>query len=649
MPLRLNGAAGRPLGKTSLLLAGSCAFAASVACFTVLPSPAYRTHADVEIVTHSVPGPVTRISVDSARIAARLLLGEGVRAPSPRLLERLAVAAGRAQAEDGETRLAAEMLKRASLEGTTGDRLQVWSESRNARQAARVADALAEGLVASENRIVAHWREARARETADRLKARESEAAAAHARLQALTPASVETRSRGAVTNVQPAELRARLDMIRAILASGGAPLSDRRDVPPSIEGLQNNYLDLQRQLLKARQTLGDRHTTIINLQADLKKASAELLAEWQRLKRVTEAELKAARETDTQGTRVAPSAEGLPSADLLAARRAADIADQKLTEAVEAHQAFVSPGVAYRLASRAAVPDLSGGMAQWLRLLMSGAAGIFAFAALSGAMNRRDDSADAPLVEGDMESTAVLSEPLALEAETAIAESEASPLPEDEAQPSFWDVPKPQREILARRIMIATTERAVATLPYALGAAFAAIEIGLKVLIVETERDVPTLSAMAAKEEPQMFALDGRPRLVVRAEQGEGNLFIAPHLDGERPDAMVAETLRDVRQAFDVVVIDGGYFETVAASGWRAEAYQRVGHVTSDAVEESFAHAFGANAEQVLEPILVPAAEPPVRAEPPRRAAAHRSRRGLLAAESRRLGSPRRTAGGHR
>lgn len=649
MPLRLNGAARRPLGKTSLLLAGSCAFAASVACFTVLPTPAYRTHAEVEVVTHAVPSLVTRISADSARIAARLLLGEGVRAPAPRLLERLAVAAGRARAEDGETRLAAEMLRKASLTVPAGDRFQVWSESRNARQAARFADALAEGLVASENRIVSHWREARARETADQLKTRQTEAAAAHARLQALTPVSGESRSRGAAPSAQPTELRARLDMIRAILASGGAPLSDRRDVPPSIEGLQNNYLDLQRQLLKARQTLGDRHTTIINLQADLKKASAELLAEWQRLKRVTEAELKAARETDTQGTRAASGAEGLPSADLLAARRAADAADQKLTEAVEAHQAFVSPGVAYRLASRAAVPDLSGGLAQWLRLLVAGAAGTLAFAGLCLAMTRREDSANAPLVDEDMETAAPMSESLLAPAEAPAAESEASPLPDDEVRPSFWDVPAPQREILARRILIATTERAVATLPYALGAAFAAIEIGLKVLIVETERDVPTLSAMAAKAEPEMFALEGRSRLVVRAEQGEGNLFIAPHLDGERPDPMAAEALRDVCQAFDLVVIDGGYFETVAASGWRAEAYQRVGHVASDAIEDSFAQAFEAAPEHVLEPILVPAAEPPVRVEPPRRAAAQRSRRGLLAAESRRIGSPRRTAGGHR
>lgn len=660
MPLRLIGAPRQPLGKTSLLLAGSCAFAVGAVCFVALPRPSYKAHADVEILARSVPGPVTRISPDSAHAAARLLLSEGFKAPAPHLLERLAVATGRARAEDGETRLAAEILGQSSIGAvSTGDRFQVWSEARAARQAASFADALAEGLVVAENHTVARWREARAREAAERVKLLEGEAADAHARLRALAPVVADARPQAA-SGPQPAELRARLDMIRAILASGGAPLSDRRDVPPSIEGLQNNYLDLQRQLLKARQTLGDRHTTIINLQADLKKASAELLAEWQRLKRVTEAELKAARDGDATPARRVSTGEESTSADLTAARRVAEIADRKLTEAVEAHQALASPGPAYRVVAKAAMPPLSGGIPQWLRLLISGAAGILAFIGFSALSGRRRDGstdhvstyqvmADDIAAETDAAAPALFQES-AFTPDDLSEDADAFASAEEGAPSSFWDAPLPTRTAMARRVLIATTERGVATLPYALGAAFAAIEIGLKVLIVETERDVPTLSAMAAtKAEPDVMTLDGRPRVVLRAEQGDGNLFIAPHLAAEDMTAPTPDVFGDARQIFDLVVIDGGYFEAVTASGWRAEAYQRVGHMTSDVIEETFARAFDATPEDVLDPILVPAVEPPVRAEPPRRGGAQRTRRGLLAAESRRMGSLRRTAGGHR
>lgn len=658
MLLRLYGVMPRPLGKPFLFLAGSCAFAAGAACFSVLPSQSYRTHADVEVLASAGPGPVTRIGSEAAHAAARVLLAQGVSPPVPHLFDRLAVAAGRAHATDGETRLATELLKDGWLvQAASGNRLELWSEARHARQATRFAEALAAGFAASENRIDASWRAARAKEAAERVRRLEAEAVAAHVRLETVEPV-VAPPPQPRVSSAQPAELRARLDMIRAILAAGGPPLSDRRDMPPSIEGLQNNYLDLQRQLLKARQTLGDRHITIITLQADLKKAAADLVAEWQRLKRITEAELKALRSDGAAEARRAPLDNDAPSAERIAARRIAEIADQKLTEAVEAQLALAGTQTAYRVAGAAVPPVLSGGLPSWLRFLMSGAGAALGFVALCRLAAGRDERA---LPESPPESlpaslpeslpATIADEPV----EAPLLETPEVPVGDDPAEvedaatvPSFWTAPPPSPAVQSRRLLIATTERGVATLPYAVGAAYAAIEIGLKVLIVESERDVPTLAAMAGTgAEPETLVLDGVRRKILRAEQGNGHLFVAPHpvdADLAEPDA-----LRETTESFDLVVIDGGYFEAAVASGWRAEAYQRIGHVSSDEIEAAFAQAFAVSPDAVLDPILVPVRVPLPVVEAPRRGGFPRGRRGLMTAEGRRLQSLRRSAASHR
>ena len=106
----------------------------------------------------------------------------------------------------------------------------------------------------------------RMRAAALRLARLQDSAIAAHRVLADLGGDVADPAATRAASAARVEALRARLDAIRAILAAD-PPLGAGRDVPPNIEALQTSYLDLTRQLAKARETLGDRHTTVIGLQ----------------------------------------------------------------------------------------------------------------------------------------------------------------------------------------------------------------------------------------------------------------------------------------------------------------------------------------------------------------------------------------------
>ena len=158
-------------------------------------------------------------------------------------------------------------------------------------RAAAMASAVASALVADLEDRAEDARHAADAAAALRLARLQDSAIAAHRVLADLGGDVADPAATRAASAARIEALRARLDAIRAILAAD-PPLGAGRDVPPNIEALQTSYLDLTRQLAKARETLGDRHTTVIGLQDGIKRTATELAQGWTRLAKATEAEL---------------------------------------------------------------------------------------------------------------------------------------------------------------------------------------------------------------------------------------------------------------------------------------------------------------------------------------------------------------------
>ena len=615
---------------TGLLLPGQAFVATSVVGVEGGPSglrPALiQAAADAAVSRHVM-------SLAAASMAAPEATGQR---PAARTLDRLSSAV---RVETG--RVPGTLLVRAA----DGD----------GERAAAMASAVATALVADlEDRAQETGRAADAA-AALRLARLQDTAVTAHRRLDDLGGDVADPAATRAASAARVEALRTRLEAIRAILSASNPPLGAGRDVPPNVDALQTSYLDLTRQLAKARESLGERHTVVIGLQDGIKRTAAELGQAWARLAKATEADLVEARSRAAAATRTATGDAGRAPA-LAAARIAAQAAD----EAVAQVQAM-SRGddeARWRVIARAPVPAQAEGLALPIRIAAALAAALLgvALAGLGAPWRRREDvaAAPAPLAaaapqaerpeprffedETEMETEAVpepapapaasslgralTSAPLRRSAEM-LAEDDLSieTLPEDMPMDTRSATPPrdtnfdllvtmarvlPGIGAIAPRdevpvILVATNEPGVGTMDSVLALGEAAAATGLRVLVVEGGRASPALAAaVEPTARPALVAAFGELRVVLRAETGGGLLYLAPSFrdgaqlaaDLERAgDTLVADDLAD---EFDLVVIDGDRVTDAATLAHHADGVLRIGRFASPRDDERFLATLG-------------------------------------------------------
>ena len=469
--------------------------------------------------------------------------------------------------------------------------------------------------------------------------------------------------------------------------------------MPTNIDALQTSYLDLTRQLAKASETLGEKHTTVIGLRDGIKRTAAELTAAWTRLAKATEADL-----ADAKSRAVAAAKGGTRDAGRIAtieaARAAAQAADDSVTRAQGA--ARDDDQAHYRLIARAPVPAMADGLAPPLYLATVTLAGL-----LMLLISRRILRPKAPaLVETSDELALGLTlEPAApaLHAvgarvepeyffEEDVAELEPEPAPAPRLEPARARAPARRakaaatttsredilREALHARtatdlrkpvaprhepkrrdsnydlvvtmarvmpaidaivprdevpvVMVATNEPGASTMDAVLALGEAAAATGRRVLIVEGAKARPALAASVDESaEPALIEVFGDWRVVLRAEAGEGLLYLAPSFrDGSRlaeelassRDTLVADALAD---EFDLVVIDGDRAAEAFELAREADGFLRVGRFASPRDDERFLALLAAPRDALLGTVaadisvFVPsAAERPMPAEEP-------------------------------
>ncbi len=135
--------------------------------------------------------------------------------------------------------------------------------------------------------------------------------------------------------------------------------------------------------------------------------------------------------------------------------------------------------------------------------------------------------------------------------------------------------------------IMVAANEGAADTVGIALAIGDAAVERGLRVLLVEGSRQRSMVAYAGDLDgSPALADVFGEVRIVLPAEGSDG-FFLAPFLKrGRGIAAALARNAQaeivDIAAEFDIVVIDGCRAIDTAAAGWSADAYLRVGRFTS-------------------------------------------------------------------
>ena len=144
--------------------------------------------------------------------------------------------------------------------------------------------------------------------------------------------------------------------------------------------------------------------------------------------------------------------------------------------------------------------------------------------------------------------------------------------------------------------VMVATNEPGASTMGAVLALGEAAAASGRRVLIVEGAKARPALAASVDESaEPALIEVFGDWRVVLRAEAGEGLLYLAPSFrDGSRlaeelassRDTLVADALAD---EFDLVVIDGDRAAEAFELAREADGFLRVGRFASPRDDERF------------------------------------------------------------
>lgn len=361
-----------------------------------LPSSVFQASAIV-----AIDEPSAALRLAAARSAANLavskpvimraaasLNGTVVSAPAPAFVQKIAVATGLIGATGAVARLAETLISTASAR--PGDGLvEIQAHAPDAARAARVATALAESLIAEEDNAVAESAHRRESSAGERLEALRENARAAHARLAELGVSETDPAEALAAAAAATRAAEARASSIHSVIAAGTPPLGAGRELPPGAATLQQTYWDLKKQLDKASETMGERHTTVIALRDGVSRAAANLTLEWQRIERVAASDLSLARSREAVLRKAASAVDPAKRAVADEARSAARFADAAVSRAIApATTPFAAP--TFRLVAPAAVPTTASGLDAWQRVTIAGGAGAAAFMLVLLAMGRR-------------------------------------------------------------------------------------------------------------------------------------------------------------------------------------------------------------------------------------------------------------------
>ena len=604
-PHRYRVAVPRRLATAALL-----ALLAGTATALCLGTPAYRATAIVRVPDAD---PSTRVALVNGAIvgavskpviarAAASLNGAGVALPPANLAERLALAVGvpgtRATGP-GDRLIGALSSSLVAGPGPVAGTVEIAATLPRAEQASLVATGIAEAFVAEQDEIAAQARHRDDLAAAARFEVLRAAASAAHAKLSALGGDGAEPGATRAATDTATTDLAsatARRDAIVRIIASGSPPLGEGKAMPAAVDALQTIYLDQIRQLAKARETLGDRHTTVVSLNEAVQRAAAALTSEWRRLKVAADADVAAAQARQDVARGGGPKVDGIREAALAEARGAVRRADAALARA-DAAIADVVEAQPYHVIVRASAPTTAVGLPPLARLPLTLLAGLVA-AALGMRITRRVPPpahaaiepvgepvfrtvpvpAAAPVagpaaeVASEVASEVpaeVPAEPAAdpvitLDASVEIAELQAAIAALSTPSERTFDMPflppAPQlrdqdalrqamRDILPElaaieprdgvppTVMVAANEIGVTTMEAALAFGHVAADAGYRVLVVEGGRPRAELAIAAdPKVDPILVDMAGGLRVALRAEGGGGVLFLAPCFkDGPR------------------------------------------------------------------------------------------------------------------
>ena len=379
-----------------LAIASSVALAAAGVAGMTLPASFFQASAIVAVDDSSAA-----LRLAAARSAADLavskpvivraaasLNGTTVTAPAPALTETLGVATGLLGATGAVARLADALAPEVGAHAGDG-LVEIQARATDGARAAQVATAVAEALVAEQEGSVladAHRRELA---TTARLETLRNTARAAHARLAALGATDSDPAEALVVAATATRAAETRLTAVHAVIAAGSPPLGGGSELPQTAAALQQTYWDLKKQLDKASESMGERHTTVIALRDGVSRAAAALTAEWQRIERAAAGDVTVARSREAVLRRSTIVANPAKHAAVEEARGAARLADAALARAtVPVNTAFVAPPL--RLVAPAAVPAAPAGLGPWQRGTITAGAGIGAFALAWFATRRR-------------------------------------------------------------------------------------------------------------------------------------------------------------------------------------------------------------------------------------------------------------------
>lgn len=362
-----------------------------------LPTNFYQASAIV-----AVDEPSAALRLASSRSAADLVVSKPVivraaaslngtvdPAPAPTFAEKLGAATGLVNVTGAVARLADALVPTVSA--SAGDGLvEIKARAADGARAARVATTLAEALVAEEEGLVAGEARHREAETAARLAVLRESARVAHVRLASLGGSESDPAEalKAAATAIGAAETR--LAAIRVVIAAGSPPLGAGSDLPQSAATLQQTYWDLKKQLDKATETMGERHTTVIALRDGVARAAATLTAEWARIEHGAASDVAVARSREAVLRKTINAMAPGKRVAIDEARGAVHLADAALARATAAPLVSTLVNPPFKLVAPAGVPATATGTSPLQRGLISAAAGIGAFAIAWLALRRR-------------------------------------------------------------------------------------------------------------------------------------------------------------------------------------------------------------------------------------------------------------------
>ncbi len=383
--------------RRQIAIASLAALAAIGVAGMTLPASVFQASAIV-----AVDEPSAALRLAAARSAADLAVSKPViaraaaslngtimPAPAPALVEKLGVATGLMGATGTVARLADALAPEVTA--SAGDGLiEVQARAADGARAAHIATALAEALIAEEEGSVAAAARRRDGAIAARVENLREMARTAHARLAELGGSETNPAEALATAGAATRAADTRLAAVHAVIAAGTPPLGAGSELPQNVANLQQTYWELKKQLDKASETMGERHTTVIALRDGVSRAAAALTAEWQRIERGAASDVAVARSREAVLRRTVTVVDRVKGAALDEARSAARLADIALARAAGNPADAATLNTPYRLVAPAAVPAAALRLVPWQRSAIASCAGLGAFALAWMASTRR-------------------------------------------------------------------------------------------------------------------------------------------------------------------------------------------------------------------------------------------------------------------